>query len=103
MTEEDVDSGCENIEVSRLGGVYVAQGPGEATAPGPMAEPEKLTLSADELFDFDKAVLRPVGKQALDELVSKLKGYNHDTIVAVGYTDRLEADKQKLSLRPRRL
>ena len=72
-----------------------------APAPAPVTEPEKVSLSADELFDFDKAVLKPGGKQALDDLVSKLGGIKYDTIVAIGYADRIGADNynKKLSLR----
>lgn len=69
--------------------------------PVPSTEPEKIALSADELFDFDKAVLKPGGKQSLDDLVGKLDGVNYDTIVAIGYADRLGSDSynKKLSLR----
>jgi len=35
----------------------------------PMAE--KLTLDADTLFDFDKATLRPAGRDTLDSFVGK--------------------------------
>ncbi|MEO7559723.1 MAG: OmpA family protein [Nitrosospira sp.] len=72
-----------------------------APVPAPVTEPEKVSLSADELFDFDKAVLKPGGKQALDDLVGKLGGIKYDTIVAIGYADRIGADEynKKLSLR----
>lgn len=72
-----------------------------APVPVPVTEPEKVSLSADELFDFDKAVLKPGGKQALDDLVGKLGGIKYDTIVAIGYADRIGADdyNKKLSLR----
>jgi OOP family OmpA-OmpF porin len=78
-----------------------APAPEPVPVPAPVTEPEKLTLSADELFDFDKAVLRPEGKQALDDLASKLQGYSYDTIIAVGYADRLGSDSynKKLSMR----
>ncbi|MDE2366231.1 MAG: OmpA family protein [Betaproteobacteria bacterium] len=67
----------------------------------PVAEPAKVTLHADELFDFDKAILKPGGKQALDDLVSQLQGFKYDTIVAIGYTDRIGSDayNKKLSVR----
>ena len=72
-----------------------------APVPAPVTEPEKVSLSADELFDFDKAVLKPGGKQALDDLVGKLGGIKYDTIVAIGYADRIGSDNynKKLSLR----
>lgn len=60
---------------------------------------EKVTLDADALFDFDKAVLRPEGRAALDAFVGKLQGAELGMITAVGHTDRLGYDSynQKLS------
>jgi OmpA-OmpF porin, OOP family len=59
----------------------------------------KVTLAADALFDFDKAVLRPEGKAKLDKLAEDVKGIKLEVIIAVGHTDRLGSDKynQKLS------
>ncbi len=72
-----------------------------APAPAPAARPAagKVTLDADALFDFDKAVLRPAGRTALDDFVSKSKEINPEVILAVGHTDRLGSDayNQKLS------
>ncbi len=73
-----------------------------APAPVPAyTEPEKVSLSADQLFDFDKAVLKSEGKQALDDIVSKLGDIKYDTIVAIGYADRIGSDdyNKKLSMR----
>jgi len=60
---------------------------------------EKVTVAADALFDFNKAVLRPEGKAKLDELVSKAKAIKLEVILAVGHTDRIGSDSynQKLS------
>ncbi|WP_412479547.1 OmpA family protein [Azonexus sp. IMCC34839] len=60
---------------------------------------EKITVAADALFDFNKAVLRPEGKAKLDELVSKAKAIKLEVILAVGHTDRIGGDayNQKLS------
>ena len=68
-----------------------------AATPKPAAE--KITLAADTLFDFDKATLRPAGKQALDDLVGKIGGIKLEVIIAVGHADRLGSDayNQKLS------
>ena len=75
--------------------------PAPAPVPANYGEPEKVSLSADQLFDFDKANLKPEGKQALDDLVSKLEGVKYDTIVVIGYADRIgaEAYNKKLSMR----
>lgn len=60
---------------------------------------ERITLDADALFDFDKATLRPAGRVALDDFVSRLKGIDPEMITAIGYTDRLgsTAYNQRLS------
>lgn len=62
---------------------------------------EKVTVSADALFDFDKAVLRPEGKAKLDELASKAEALKLEAIIAVGHADRFGTAKynQKLSER----
>ena len=63
--------------------------------------PEKIILSTDALFDFDRAVLKPKGKQSLDNLITRLSKVKYDVIVAVGHTDRLgSADyNKKLSVK----
>ena len=70
-----------------------------AAAAGPKPTGEKITVAADALFDFNKAVLRPEGKAKLDELVSKAKAIKLEVILAVGHTDRVGGDayNQKLS------
>ena len=73
-----------------------------ATAAVAKTAPEKVTLSADTLFDFDKSVLKPEGMQALDDLVSKLAGIKYDLIVAVGYADRIGAEEYNKGLSVRR-
>lgn len=63
-----------------------------ASAPKPVppkAVVQKFSLSADALFDFDKAVIKPAGVGKLDELAATLKGAQYDTITAIGHTDRL--------------
>ncbi|MDP3540320.1 MAG: OmpA family protein [Azonexus sp.] len=76
----------------------VAAAAGAAVA-GPKPAGEKITVAADALFDFNKAVLRPAGKAKLDELVSKAKAIKLEVILAVGHTDRIGGDayNQKLS------
>ncbi|MCL2523751.1 MAG: OmpA family protein [Betaproteobacteria bacterium] len=76
-------------------------GPAPAPAPGPKPTGEKITIAADALFDFDKAVLRPEAKAKLDEVVAKADAVNLEVILAVGHTDRLGGDayNQKLSER----
>jgi OOP family OmpA-OmpF porin len=69
--------------------------------PPPKPAAQRVTLDADTLFDFDKAVLRPAGKAALDEFVTKTRDISPEVILAVGHADRFgsEAYNQKLSER----
>ena len=71
--------------------------------PAPRAAPvtEKVTFSADTLFDFDKAVVKPEGRAKLDDLIANLKGTDVEVIIATGHTDRIGsvAYNMKLSLR----
>ncbi|MCU0804637.1 MAG: OmpA family protein [Burkholderiales bacterium] len=79
--------------------------PAPAPKPVPPVAPkpvqEKITLAADVLFDFDKAVLRPEGRAKLDDLVGKLKPIALEVIIAIGHTDRIGSKEynQKLSVR----
>ena len=77
----------------------VAQAPVATSAPSPVSE--KVSFASEALFDFDKAVVKPQGKAALDELIGKLQGMNTEVMVAVGHTDSIgsNAYNDKLSLR----
>jgi OOP family OmpA-OmpF porin len=74
--------------------------PVAAPAPAPVPVSEKVTFAAEALFDFDKAVLKPDGKQALDGLATKVQGMETEVMIAVGHTDSIGSDayNQKLSL-----
>ena len=76
-------------------------GPVGTTAAPADTDPDKITFSADALFDFDKAILKSEGKQSLDNLMAKLGKVKYDVIVAVGYTDRIgnEDYNKRLSVR----
>jgi len=77
--------------------------PVAAPAVVPVAPPAatKVTYAADAFFDFDKSVIKPVGKEKLDDLISKIKDINLEVIIAVGHTDSVGSDtyNQKLSVR----
>ncbi|MES2046878.1 MAG: OmpA family protein [Pseudomonadota bacterium] len=70
-------------------------------APVPVPVSEKLSFSAESLFDFDKSIVKPDGKIALDELIKNLQGMNTEVMITVGHTDSIGTDEynQKLSLR----
>lgn len=61
--------------------------------------PRKVSFSADALFAFDKATLKPEGTTDLDRFAQDLSGTTYETIYVVGHTDRIGSDKynQRLS------
>jgi len=86
--------------------------PPPAAAPPPPPPPppppkpaavQKITLASKALFDFDKAVLRPDGKAAIDsEIIAKLAGVQKlELVLVTGHTDRIGSQQynQKLSER----
>jgi OOP family OmpA-OmpF porin len=62
----------------------------------------KVTLSADTLFAFDKATLKPEGKAALDSIIKHAQGIKIEIFAVIGYTDRIGSDKYNLALSDRR-
>jgi OOP family OmpA-OmpF porin len=71
-------------------------------APAPMkAPPQLMSFSAEALFAFDKSVITPDGKKALDDAGTALKSQQAQEIHVVGHADRLgsAAYNQKLSIR----
>ena len=79
-------------------GVPVAQAP-EAPVVAPTST--KVVLNADTFFDFDKATLKPEGRQVLDQVADQASSLELETLIAVGHTDSTgpEAYNQKLSER----
>ncbi len=81
----------------------VAPPPPPAPAPAPAPQVQKITLDSKVLFDFDKAVLKPEGKAAIDsQVVGKLAQMQTlEVVLVTGHTDRLGSDayNQKLSER----
>ena len=98
--------GCDGAIVP-----VAAPAPVVAPAPPPVAAPAvvpvappaatKVTYAADAFFDFDKSVIKPAGKEKLDDLIGKIKDINLEVIIAVGHTDSVGSDtyNQKLSVR----
>jgi len=61
--------------------------------------PQRVSFSADSLFDFDSAAVKPTGRAELDKLAADLRGVDFDVINVTGHTDRIgrQAYNQKLS------
>ncbi|OGA08874.1 MAG: hypothetical protein A3H33_01880 [Betaproteobacteria bacterium RIFCSPLOWO2_02_FULL_65_20] len=82
--------------------VVVAVAP-TAAPPAPMPVAQKVTIDADTLFDFDKAVLRPAGRAALDDFVGKLKDIDAEVIMASGHADRIGSERYNQHLSEQRV
>jgi OOP family OmpA-OmpF porin len=78
----------------------------EPVAAAPVEQPapviQKLTLSTDVLFAFNKAELRPGGAQKLDDLADRAKGADVDRVVVVGNADRIGSEEYNQELSEKR-
>jgi len=70
--------------------------------PPPPVLPMKVTLSADSLFDFNQASMKPAGQQELDKLATDLNGVSYDVITVTGHTDRIGSHDYNMKLSTRR-
>ncbi len=72
----------------------------QAHAPMVMHHPD-ITLSADALFDFNKAILKPQGKTAINRELAKINHRSNRAIKGikiVGYTDSVGTKQYNLKL-----
>ena len=78
--------------------------PAPAPAPPPPPAVQKITLASKALFDFDKAVLKPEGKAAIDsEIISKLSSVQKlELVLVTGHTDRIGSQQYNQRLSERR-
>ena len=77
--------------------LYVAPASAPA-AVAPLPLYEKVVFDANVLFDSDKSALRPAGQAQLDQFVDKIHGLESQSIVAVGYADRMGTDASNQTL-----
>ena len=78
--------------------------PAPTPAPPPPPQVQKITLASKALFDFDKAVLKPEGKAAIDsQIISKLPNVQKlDLVLVTGHTDRIGTQRYNQRLSERR-
>lgn len=70
--------------------------------PPPPPVPRKVTFSADSLFDYDKASMKPAGQQALNKFAADLNGVSYDVIAVTGHSDRIGSHAYNMKLSTRR-
>ena len=89
--------------------VKTAEAVPEPTPPAPTPAPivagpeqpvfQKITLQAETLFDFDKAIVKPENTKELDDVAAKMKQYPQvELILVTGYTDKIGSDSYNLKL-----
>lgn len=73
-------------------------------APMSAATTERVSMSADALFDFDKSEIKPDGRVHMDEIIHRLnlKGAELGVIVSTGHTDSTGSDAYNMKLSERR-
>ncbi len=78
-----------------------AQGCG-APAAAPEVTANKVTFNADTFFDFDRATLKPEGRNILDQVAAQVQQLNLESLIAVGHTDSVGSDAYNQRLSERR-
>lgn len=66
--------------------------PAPAPAPAAVAAPavyETVSFDANVMFDSNKSDLRPAGRDSLDSFVAKIRGLEAQSVMAIGYADRM--------------
>lgn len=76
--------------------------PAAPARPAPASVRQAVVIQADALFDFDKSVLRPDGRQSIDDAVGKLRGVDLEMVIATGHTDSIGSDAYNQRLSERR-
>jgi len=68
--------------------------------PAPAVAPaaERVTLTANTYFDFDKTVLKPEAQATLSALVDKIRDIRLEVVIAVGHADWTGTDAYNLRL-----
>jgi OmpA-OmpF porin, OOP family len=72
-------------------------------AAAPLPVYEKVAFDANVLFDSNKSVLRPADRDTLDAFVSKMSGLESQSVMAIGYADRMGTDASNQTLSEKRV
>jgi len=70
--------------------------------PPPPRVPAKVTFSADSLFDFNQARIKPAGQQELDKFAADAKDIQFDVINVTGHSDRIGSHAYNMKLSTQR-
>jgi OOP family OmpA-OmpF porin len=109
-TPDKAAAPCDGVPRASLAVPPVAAAPAPepqplAQAAPPAPEPiviEKVSLSTDVLFGFNKAELTPAGEEKLSQLANDAQGANVDKVVLVGHADRIGSEDYNKDLSEKR-
>src|SRR3954464_11640190 len=90
--------GCHPSQPVQAAYVAPAEKKTYLAAAAPLAVYENVTFDANILFESDKSALRSNGRAQLDQFVDKIHGLDSQSIVAVGYADRMGTDASNMTL-----
>ena len=87
--------------------VSQVQTPAPAPIPrvqAPVAQPVKVTMKVETLFDFDRSVIKPEGRAILDGFITSLNGnqLRQYSVTITGHTDSVGSDEYNIRLGMRR-
>jgi OOP family OmpA-OmpF porin len=72
-------------------------------AAAPLPVYEKVSFDANVLFDSNKSELRPAGRATLDQFIEKISGLESQSVMAIGYADRMGTDASNQLLSEQRV
>jgi OOP family OmpA-OmpF porin len=112
-TPDKAAAPCDAVPRASLAVPPVAAAPAPAPEPQPLAaaEPtpapqpiviEKVSLSTDVLFGFNKAELTPAGEQKLEQLARDAQGANVEKVNLIGHADRIGSEDYNKDLSEKR-
>ena len=109
-TPDKAAAPCDGVPRAAIAPVPVVKAeptpaPAPLAAAAPAPEPvviEKISLSTDVLFGFNKSELTPAGQQKLDDLAKQAQGANVERVVLTGHADRIGSDEYNQELSEQR-
>jgi len=111
-TPDKAAAPCDAVPRASVAPAPVAAAPAPAPEPAPLAlaptpapQPiviEKVSLSTDVLFGFNKAELTPAGEQKLEQLARDAKGANVEKVNLIGHADRIGSEGYNKELSEKR-
>jgi OOP family OmpA-OmpF porin len=112
-TPDKAAAPCDAVPRASLAVPPVAAAPAPEPEPAPIAQAEptpapepvvieKISLSTDVLFRFNKAELTPAGEQKLDELAKSAQGADVQKVALIGHADRIGSEQYNQELSEKR-